>query len=99
MNALLAHGRWAGEGPGPLGWTFFALLVVGIVAGVIALASWLAAGRGQGSARPPSLPSGSGEDPLTILRLRYARGEISREEFLRASEDLGEAPPPPPTAA
>lgn len=33
--------------------------------------------------------TGTGTDPLEILRLRYARGEINREEFLTASSDLG----------
>ena len=28
-------------------------------------------------------------DALAILRLRYARGEISRDEFLQANADLG----------
>jgi hypothetical protein len=45
-------------------------------------------------------PVGAGVDPaLAALRLRYARGELSREEFLRTSADLGAPPPadgPPP---
>jgi putative membrane protein len=49
--------------------------------------------------------SGSGDQALDTLRLRYARGEISREEFLQAIEDLGGpapqdpgSPPPPATS-
>ena len=98
MNALLAHGRWDGGGPGALGWTLFALLAIGIFTGLIFLFFWLATRRGPGLTRPPSPPAGSGEDPLAILRLRYARGEISREEFLRASEDIGGTPSTPPPA-
>lgn len=38
----------------------------------------------------------SGDEALQTLRLRYARGEMTREEFLLVNEDLGgEAPPPP----
>jgi hypothetical protein len=43
------------------------------------------------------------DSALEIARARYARGEMSREEFLRVSSDLGgpppgpEAPPPSPT--
>jgi uncharacterized membrane protein len=38
-----------------------------------------------------------GDEALQALRLRYARGEMTREEFLLANEDLGggQAPPPP----
>ena len=38
-------------------------------------------------------------EALEILRLRYARGEISREEFLQASESLRPAEPEPPRHA
>lgn len=41
-------------------------------------------------------PSRPAFDPaVNELRLRYARGEVSREEFLQAAGDLG-APGPPP---
>ena len=38
---------------------------------------------------------------LQQLRLRYARGELSRADYLQAATDLGAAPPPepPPPAA
>ena len=39
--------------------------------------------------------AGRGDEALEALRLRYARGEVSREEFIQASEDLGGAPTPP----
>jgi hypothetical protein len=46
-----------------------------------------------------------GFDPaLEEVRMRYARGEIDRDEFARRSSDLGSptasvpAPPPPPVA-
>jgi hypothetical protein len=81
---------------------------------VIGLIVWLVVRR-----RPASFaegrPAGWGQQPpwaaapprpdsaLEIARARYARGEMSREEFLRVSSDLGgpppgpEAPPPGPT--
>jgi hypothetical protein len=37
-------------------------------------------------------------DALNLLRWRYARGEIGRDEFIQGTSDLtgrGEAPPPP----
>ena len=68
-----------------------------IVAGIVALVSWMSGGR---TARPvspgPASRPGSHEDEaLATLRMRYARGEVSRDEFLQASDDLG-APVPPP---
>ena len=48
---------------------------------------------------PPPRPAGPPLDPaLAELRLRYARGEVSRDDFLRISTDLGAPPPPPPPA-
>ena len=51
-------------------------------------------------ARRVAVPS----DPIELLRLRYARGEIGREEYLEAWLDLTSGPPqrsadvpPPPT--
>ncbi len=45
--------------------------------------------------RPALAAPAQPDDPLTIVRLRYARGELTREEFVQASEDLGAAPPTP----
>lgn len=69
-----------------------ALIVVGVVIVVRALTH-----------RPTSSSSSAGKTPaLTELDLRYARGEISREEFLQRRADLlGLASPlplPPPAA-
>jgi uncharacterized membrane protein len=36
------------------------------------------------------------DEALSLVRMRYARGEMTREEFLAASEDLGGPQPPPP---
>jgi hypothetical protein len=41
--------------------------------------------------RDPAIPEDSPEDPLTILRIRFAKGEITEEEYLsmkRALEEL-----------
>jgi uncharacterized membrane protein len=52
----------------------------------------------------PALPTHA-DQALAEVRLRYARGEIDREEFVRRSHDLGgsvppaEPPPAPPRAA
>jgi uncharacterized membrane protein len=80
---------YADHGPHLLGWLVFAALLALLVVGVLALL-----GR---TGRPRVIPAGARQEPasdaLTVLRLRYARGEISRDEFLQASEDLGLPPP------
>ncbi|MGH2609428.1 MAG: SHOCT domain-containing protein [Tepidiformaceae bacterium] len=57
---------------------FWVLLFVGIAA----LVAWVTAG-GQRNAQPPR------DSALEVLRERYARGEIDREEFERMRKDLG----------
>jgi putative membrane protein len=36
-------------------------------------------------------PLGVAEDPLEVLKLRYARGEITRDEFEQMKRDIGAA--------
>jgi len=68
-----------------VGGLFQVALVVGVV---LLVASLIRRDRQPASpARPPS---------VLILEERYARGEISREEFLeRRAVLLGQTPPPP----
>jgi uncharacterized membrane protein len=62
---------------------FLALLALGVA---------LLWRRGSGS--PDSVDAG--DEALETLRLRYARGEMTREGFLQANEDLGGGPTLPP---
>ena len=62
---------------------FFSLL---ILVGVILVVVWLVGGDGL-----PNRPTGSGdrsETPLEILKKRYARGEITRDQFEQMKRDL-----------
>lgn len=65
------------------GGMWFAWLIFAIVIGLIVylIAKVAAQNRGDNDHR-------SGETPLDILKQRYARGEISREEFLQIKKDL-----------
>ncbi len=79
------------HGPGVLG----AIVVVLLVGLALAVLLWLVlrlTGRlpEQRVAVAGPRPDGA----LETVRLRYARGEIDRDEFARLSADLG-APPPP----
>lgn len=69
---------WGGMGIGMIGMSlFWILLIVAIVA--LVKGGW---GGAALSARRP-------EEPLDILKQRYARGEIEREEFEQKRRDLG----------
>jgi putative membrane protein len=62
------------------GWLIIVwIVIIGLIVwGVIALTRYAGKGAGGGQRR----------DPLEILKERYARGEISREEFEQIKKDL-----------
>ena len=63
---------------------FLALLALGVA---------LLWRRGAGDANDEG---NAGDQALDAVRLRYAQGEMTREEFLQVTKDLG-GPEPPPT--
>jgi putative membrane protein len=66
----------------PLLWV---LLVVGLVVWAV---------RSAKPSSPAALPPA--DAALQELRLRYARGELTREEFVQRNADLGGGAQPPP---
>jgi hypothetical protein len=113
QTALFVHHT----GPDALAWATFALvllLVLTVFALVIARSQRRRGFGGPGHRRRrfafagpggpgmgPGRGMGPGAEPLEVLRWRYARGEIGRDEFLLATSDLTAhsepAPPPPPS--
>lgn len=71
--------------PYGLGWVFMILFWALIIVGIVAIVRWLAGGALRQQQNSSSLPH---KTPVDILRERYARGEIEREEFLQRLEDL-----------
>jgi putative membrane protein len=68
------------------GWGFFGVLHtllwwVLLVLGIVVLAKWLFAGNSRGAAA-------TGDRALEVLRERYARGEIDKDEFDKRKRDL-----------
>jgi putative membrane protein len=91
----LAQGRGYGwdMGPGMMGWGYgmgwFGMILMGlfwvaIIVGIIFLIRWLFVSTGTKSYRP-----GFEDSALDILKKRYARGEINKEEFEQKKKDLG----------
>jgi uncharacterized membrane protein len=78
----------------------FVVLVGVIIWAVIRITRTDAAKRGPALSGPPPPPApapaaASAEDAaLTALRMRYARGEIDRDEYVRVASDLGVTLPP-----
>lgn len=71
-----------------IGWwmVFGAIWMVLFWGGIIALIVW---GISKLSGRRESGPSATGRrDPLEIAKERYAKGDISREEFEQIKKDL-----------
>ena len=80
---MMGYGTGLGMGIGGwLGMLGFVLLIIGAVV----LVAWLVgrvAPTSQGtSPRPP------GQDAVEILQARFARGEITRDEYLAAKQTL-----------
>jgi len=72
------EGHWLGFGGGFM-WLVWILIIVAVV--------WViksAASSGTGTTQPPS----SHESALEILKARYARGEITAEEYQRMRKEL-----------
>lgn len=69
-----------GMGFGGIGMILFWVL---IIAAVIVLVKWLAGG-------PPRWDSSREKTALDVLKERYARGEINREEFEQKKRDLSQ---------
>lgn len=77
---------WYGMIFGPL---MMILVLVTVIVAVVFVVRWLGGGpwSGSASASPPLLPENRA---LNILKERYARGEIDREEFEERRRVLGE---------
>lgn len=68
---------------GPFHGILSLLLLAAVVVGVVFLIRWLWHGP---AAQPPT--RGSRKEALELLDLRYARGEIDREDYLQRKKDL-----------
>jgi putative membrane protein len=71
-------GGWLGMGIGMIGTLLIWVLVI---VGIVVLVKWLTGTQAAGAA-PPS------KSAIDIVKERYARGEIDKEEFEQKKRDL-----------
>ena len=80
----MGPGMMGGWGMGWFGGIFMIVFWVLVVVGLIFLIKWLVQNTKSGSHSSLSSPSGA----LDILKERYARGEIDKQEFEEKKRDL-----------
>jgi putative membrane protein len=84
-GAGMLGGGLGGFGMG-IGWLFSILFWGLLIVAAMAVVRWLSAHEGRTRAWPSS--PDTGDSALEILRRRYARGEIDRDEFEAKKRDL-----------
>lgn len=86
------HHGW-GMGPGMMGWGYgtgwlgmiiMAAFWIAVIVGIVFLIRWLVI-----STRTGGHVTRSEDSPLEILKRRYARGEINKQEYEEKKKDLG----------
>jgi len=81
----MMHGNGMMEGMptmGGIGWIFMLLVWGFALVGILCTLRWFFSRRKPGGEQRPGL------SPLDILKRRYARGEITEEEFKRMKREL-----------
>jgi putative membrane protein len=76
-------GMMPGYGFNPMGVILSLVLWALIISGIVLLVVWLARNANRGMSF-----IGSGESPLDILKKRYAKGEVTKEQFDAIKRDL-----------
>lgn len=76
-------GMMSGYGFNPLGTIVSLVVWVLVIGGIVLLVVWLVRNVNRGG-----LGIGSNESPLDILKARYAKGEITKEQFDTIRQDL-----------
>jgi len=96
---MMGHGLWGGCCSGLLGGfgsmgiggsILNLVLSAGLIIGLVIFLIWVVRriGAGSSSFNTGSSRDGSIDSPLEILKLRYAKGEITQQEYQEISKDF-----------
>ncbi len=77
-------GGYGGYGFNPIGAILSLVFWALIIGGIVLLVVWLARNAGR-----TTFGASAGNAPLDILKARYAKGEITKEQFDAIKRDLG----------
>lgn len=92
FGGLCHFGSWgAWSGMGAWGWVWMVLQFVfwgALLAGIVALVVWAIRQFGRASNPALARTASGGPSAKEILQARYARGEITREQYRQMLEDL-----------
>lgn len=84
----MMHG-WYGGGMGWIGMIFGGLFSLALLVGLILFIIWAIRRMSKGSGPAPAAPAAQGQNAAKeILQARYARGEITREQYQEILADL-----------
>lgn len=87
-------GWWSGGWMMVLGGIYSLLVLVAVILAIV----WLVQAAGRPRPAPPAAPHPPAEDAVAVARLRYARGELTRDQYLQLMADLGHPVTPEPPA-
>ena len=90
MGGMMGGSGFGFGGLGLVGMILNLVITLGVIVGIVMLVVWLVRRVGsEGGAFSASQRSGGGQlPPREILQARYARGEITRDQYQQMLSDL-----------
>lgn len=80
---------WGGYGTfGLIGMILNLIITVALIAGIAILAIWVVRRLSTGGREEATPEAPAQISPRELLKIRYARGEITREQYLQMLDDL-----------
>lgn len=87
---MMGRGAELTSASGDLSWVAGFVIIVTVVAALVFTVGWIADRRGADD-EPPFDSDDLDLDPIEVLRMRYAYGEIGHDEFIVAKRTVESA--------
>ena len=72
----------------PIGWLISCVIGLLVIGGAVVFIFWLVGRSSKTPITSPTTLAPAGESPLDILKMRYAKGEITKEQYDAMKQDL-----------